>query len=123
MEDNHIKIRNVVYRRGQRFIFENVSLNIPRGKIVAIMGPSGCGKTTLLRLIGGQIKPESGSIMVDGQNVPQLTRNQLFELRKSMGMLFQSGALFTDLTVYGNIAFPLRIHTDLPEDMIRDLVL
>ena len=123
MDDDHIKIEDVVFRRGPRFIFDDVSIRIPRGRIVAIMGPSGCGKTTLLRLIGGQLKPERGSILVDGQNVPDLSRNELFEIRKSMGMLFQSGALFTDLTVYGNVAFPLRIHTDLPEDMIRDLVL
>lgn len=123
MDDHHIDLQNVTFKRGQRYIFDDVSIKIPRGKIVAIMGPSGCGKTTLLRLIGGQLKPESGSVTVDGKNVPRLSRNQLFELRKSMGMLFQSGALFTDLTVYGNVAFPLRIHTDLPEDMIRDLVL
>lgn len=123
MDDYHIDIRNVVFGWGQRRIFDDVSVAIPRGKIVAVMGPSGAGKTTLLRLIGGQLKPNSGSITVDGQNIPTLTRNQLFEIRKSMGMLFQSGALFTDLTVYGNVAFPIRIHTDLPEDMIRDLVL
>ena len=123
MDDYHIDIQNVVFRRGQRYIFDNVSVGIPRGKIVAVMGPSGSGKTTLLRLIGGQLKPETGSILVDGQNIPSLSRNQLFEVRKNMGMLFQSGALFTDLTVFGNVAFPLRIHTDLPEDMIRDIVL
>lgn len=123
MDDSHIDLQDVVFRRGQRFIFDNVSLTIPKGKIAAIMGPSGCGKTTLLRLIGGQLKPESGIVDVEGKNIPDLSRNQLFEMRKSMGMLFQSGALFTDLTVFGNVAFPLRIHTDLPEDMIRDLVL
>jgi len=123
MDDHQIKIDKVTFRRGQRLIFDRVSLSIPRGKIVAIMGPSGCGKTTLLRLIGGQLRPEIGSVVVDGQDVPRLSRSQLFELRKSMGMLFQSGALFTDITVFDNVAFPLRMHTDLPEDMIRDLVL
>jgi len=87
------------------------------------MGPSGSGKTTLLRLLGGQLKPESGDIIVNGHHIPSLDRQMLFEVRKNMGMLFQSGALFTDLTVFENVAFPLRIHTELPEDMIRDLVL
>ena len=87
------------------------------------MGPSGTGKTTLLRLIGGQIKPDQGDVIVDGHSVPNLSRKQLFELRQRMGMLFQSGALFSELNVYENVAFPLRVHTKLPEDMIRDLVL
>lgn len=87
------------------------------------MGPSGTGKTTLLKLIGGQLRPDKGTIEVDGQNVHKLSRSELYELRKRMGMLFQSGALLTDLTVYDNVAFPLREHTDLPESMIRDLVL
>jgi phospholipid/cholesterol/gamma-HCH transport system ATP-binding protein len=123
METSHIKIENVSFSRGQRRIFDDISLSIPEGKIVAIMGPSGTGKTTLLRLIGGQLKPDSGSIIVDGLSVPDLSRVDLFELRKSMGMLFQSGALFTDLSVFDNVAFPLRIHTELPEEMIRDLVM
>ncbi|MCB1646602.1 MAG: ATP-binding cassette domain-containing protein [Pseudomonadales bacterium] len=121
--DDHVVIRDVTFRRGQRKIFDGVDLTVPRGKIVAIMGPSGTGKTTLLRLIGGQLKPDTGVVEVDGRRIPQLTRSELFEVRKSMGMLFQSGALFTDLSVFDNVAFPLRIHTDLPEDMIRDLVL
>jgi phospholipid/cholesterol/gamma-HCH transport system ATP-binding protein len=123
MDDNHIIIENVDFSHGERRIFDKISLRIPRGKIVGIMGPSGTGKTTLLRLIGGQIKPERGNIQVDGQRIPELSRAELFKVRKSMGMLFQSGALFTDLSVFDNVAFPLKIHTDLPEEMIRDLVL
>ena len=87
------------------------------------MGPSGTGKTTLLRLIGGQLRPTAGTVTVDGQDVHQLSREKLFQLRKRMGMLFQSGALLTDLSVFDNVAFPLREHTDLPESMIRHLVL
>ena len=119
----YIELRDVVFKRGNRRIFDGVSLDIPRGKITAIMGPSGTGKTTLLRLIGGQLKPDSGSIFVAGENVPQLKRKALYRLREKMGMLFQSGALFTDLSVFENVAFPLRVHTTLPEDMIRDIVL
>lgn len=121
--EDHIIIDEVIFSRGRRRIFDGISLRVPRGKIVGIMGPSGTGKTTLLRLIGGQLKPESGIVEVDGRRIPQLSRKDLFDVRKSMGMLFQSGALFTDLSVFENVAFPLRIHTDLPEDMIRDLVL
>jgi len=121
--EDHIIIDEVVFSRGRRRIFDGISLRVPRGKIVGIMGPSGTGKTTLLRLIGGQLKPESGIVEVDGRRIPQLSRKDLFDVRKSMGMLFQSGALFTDSSVFENVAFPLRIHTDLPKDMIRDLVL
>ena len=123
MDEQQIILDNVVFRRGQRRIFDGVTLNIPKGKIVAIMGPSGTGKTTMLRLIGGQLRPDSGSIRVNGQEIPELSREELFRVRKTMGMLFQTGALFTDLSVFENVAFPLRIHTRLPEDMIRDLVL
>ncbi len=118
-----ITIRNLTFRRGGRAIFDGIDLDIPRGKVTAIMGPSGTGKTTLLRLIGGQLRPEQGSIEVDGQPVPQLSRRALYALRKRMGMLFQSGALLTDLSVFDNVAWPLREHTALPEAMIRDLVL
>ncbi len=123
MDTNHILIENLTFRRGARAIFDGVTLAVPKGKIVAIMGPSGTGKTTLLRLIGGQLKPDTGRIIVNGHSIPDLSRDQLFKVRECMGMLFQSGALFTDLTVFENVAFPLRIHTSLPEDMIRDLVL
>lgn len=118
-----IEIRNLSFRRGDRWIFQNVDMDIPRNKITAIMGPSGCGKTTLLKLIGGQLRADEGSVRVDDMEVSQLGREGLFALRQRMGMLFQSGALFTDLSVYENVAFPLRVHTKLPESMIRDLVL
>ena len=118
-----ISIRDLVFSHGSRKIFDGVSLDIPRGKVTAIMGPSGTGKTTLLKLIGGQLQPERGTITVDGQDVHALRLNRLYELRKRMGMLFQSGALLTDLNVYENVAFPYREHTRLPESMIRTLVL
>ena len=118
-----IKIRDLHFYRGDRAIFEGVNIDIYRGKITAIMGPSGTGKTTLLRLIGGQLRPDSGTIEVDGQDVHKLSRSELYELRKRMGMLFQSGALLTDISVFDNVAFPLREHTQLSESMIRDLVL
>lgn len=121
--NNLVEIRGLTFKRELRPIFSDLSLNIPKGKITAIMGPSGTGKTTLLRLIGGQLKPDQGAVRVDGLTVSALGRKQLFELRRRMGMLFQSGALFSELSVYENVAFPLRVHTDLPEDMIRDLVL
>jgi phospholipid/cholesterol/gamma-HCH transport system ATP-binding protein len=118
-----VQIRNLCFSRGNRKIFDGVDIDIRRGSITAIMGPSGTGKTTLLRLIGGQLKPDSGSILVDGEAVPQLRRAPLYRLRKRMGMLFQNGALLTDMNVYNNIAFPLREHTSLPESLIRTLVL
>lgn len=121
--NNLIEIRNLSFRRGSRMIFDDLSLSIPRGSIAAVMGPSGTGKTTLLKLIGGQLKPDAGEVWVDGQNVHALRHAELYELRKRMGMLFQHGALLTDLSVFENVAFPLREHTRLPESMIRDLVL
>lgn len=121
--DALISIRDVVFHHGSRRIFDGVSLEIPRGRITAIMGPSGTGKTTLLKLIGGQLRPDAGTIVVDGQDVHSLRLRELYELRKRMGMLFQTGALLTDLSVYENVAFPLREHTRLPESMIRTLVL
>ncbi len=120
---NIVEIRDLSYSRGSRLIFDRANLNIPRGKVTAIMGPSGCGKTTLLRLIGGQIAPDAGSIFVNGQDITDISRAGMYEMRKSMGMLFQSGALFTDLTVFENVAFPIREHANLPESMIEDLVL
>jgi phospholipid/cholesterol/gamma-HCH transport system ATP-binding protein len=107
----------------RRPILKGIDMRIPRGKVIAIMGASGSGKTTILRLIGGQLRPQSGNIVVAGQSVPRLDRDGLYALRRRLGMLFQFGALFTDLSVFENIAFPLREHTDLPDDMIRDLVL
>ncbi|MET0007570.1 MAG: ABC transporter ATP-binding protein [Candidatus Thiodiazotropha sp. 6PLUC9] len=118
-----IKIRNLQFKHGERRIFDGVDIDIPRGKVTAIMGPSGTGKTTLLKLIGGQLRPSKGTIEVDGENVHKLSRKALYKLRMRMGMLFQSGALLTDLTVYDNVAYPLREHTNLPESMIRRLVL
>jgi phospholipid/cholesterol/gamma-HCH transport system ATP-binding protein len=98
-------------------------MTIPRGKVVAIMGGSGCGKTTILRLIGGQLRPQEGKVLVGGQSVPELQREQLFDLRRKIGMLFQFGALFTDLSVFENVAFPMREHTTLSDELVRDLVL
>lgn len=118
-----VSVRNLTFVRGDKKIFDNISLDFERGKVTAIMGPSGTGKTTLLKLIGGQLTPQTGNIFFDGQNVHQLPLSELYELRKKMGMLFQSGALLTDLSVYDNVAFPLREHTHLPESMIRTLVL
>jgi phospholipid/cholesterol/gamma-HCH transport system ATP-binding protein len=111
------------FNRSGRTIFSDIELNILRSKITAIMGPSGCGKTTLLRLIGGQLKPKQGSIHVDGQLINKLPRTRLYEIRRKMGVLFQSGALFTNLNVFENVAFPLREHTELADFMIRDIVL
>ena len=118
-----VTIEDLTFKRGERVIYDSISLTIPKGQVTAIMGPSGIGKTTLLRLIGGQIRPESGNIFFDGKNIPQLPRNELYELRKRMSMLFQSGALFTDMNVYDNIAFPIREHCDLPEALIEKIVL
>lgn len=118
-----IEIRDLHFSRGTRKIFDGVDIDIRRGQVTAIMGPSGTGKTTLLRLIGGQLRPDRGTIRVDGIDVHKLGRSELYQLRRRMGMLFQSGALFTDLTVFDNVAFPLREHTKLPETLIRHLVL
>jgi len=118
-----VSVHNLSFSRGNKKIFDNISLEFERGKITAIMGPSGTGKTTLLKLIGGQLFPDQGSVAVDGQNVHRLRRSELYNLRKRMGMLFQSGALLTDMSVFDNVAFPLREHTHLPESMIRTLVL
>ena len=122
-QDSLVSVRNLSFSRGNQKIFDNISLDFQRGKITAIMGPSGTGKTTLLKLIGGQLFPDKGTIIVDGQNVHKLGRAELYNLRKRLGMLFQSGALLTDMNVFDNVAFPLREHTHLPESMIRTLVL
>ncbi|MEX0445874.1 phospholipid ABC transporter ATP-binding protein MlaF [Xenorhabdus sp. SGI246] len=121
--ENLIEISGMYFTRGQRPIFADINLTVPKGKITAIMGPSGIGKTTLLRLIGGQLRPERGEIWFDGDNIPALSRPRLYAVRKKMSMLFQSGALFTDLNVFDNVAFPLREHTDLPEELIYTTVM
>lgn len=123
MTERIIEIKNLSFARGSRLIFDKVNISIPRGKITAIMGPSGTGKTTLLKLIAGQLTPSTGSIYVDGLHVHSLARADLFTLRQRMGMLFQSGALLTDLSVFENVALPLREHSKLPESAIRQLVL
>lgn len=123
LEENLVEIENLTFKRGERVIYDGISLTIPKGKVTAIMGPSGIGKTTLLRLIGGQIKPESGKILFAGKNIPSLSRADLYEARKHMSMLFQSGALFTEMSVFDNIAFPIREHTKLSEAIIEKVVL
>ena len=120
---NLVEIRDLHFSYGDRPILQNLSMDFPRGKLIAVMGGSGSGKTTVLRLIGGQIKPQRGTVAVNGEVVNRLDTDGLYRLRRKMGMLFQFGALFTDLTVFENVAFPLREHTDLPEELIRDLVL
>jgi phospholipid/cholesterol/gamma-HCH transport system ATP-binding protein len=122
-ENAYVTIDQLSFKRGDRAIFSDISLAIPKGKITAIMGPSGTGKTTLLRLIGGQLKPDSGNVAVNGEVINTLSRSQLFLARRQMGMMFQANSLFTGMSVYENIAFPLRVHTDFTEEMIRQLVL
>jgi phospholipid/cholesterol/gamma-HCH transport system ATP-binding protein len=121
--NNLVELSDVQFGYDERPVLTGVNMAIPRGKVVAVMGGSGCGKTTILRLIGGQLKPSRGSVSVDGQRLQDVSHGQLYQLRRRMGMLFQFGALFTDLSVFENVAFPLREHTTLSEAMIRDLVL
>ncbi|GLX81695.1 phospholipid ABC transporter ATP-binding protein MlaF [Thalassotalea eurytherma] len=123
MTDILVDIKNMTFKREERTIYENINISIPKGKVTAIMGPSGIGKTTLLRLIGGQLKPQSGDILFDGQNIPTLSRSRLYDVRKRMSMLFQSGALFSEMNVFDNIAFPIREHTQLTDDIIEKMVL
>ncbi len=118
-----LEIRDLCFAYGENRVLNGIDLVIPRGKVVGIMGASGCGKTTLLRLIGGQLRPTRGTVRFEGQVVHDLDQDALYRLRRDIGMLFQQGALFTDISVYDNIAFPLREHTDVPEALIRDLVL
>lgn len=121
--ENVVEIRKLAFSYGRREIFKSVSLDIPRGKVVGIMGASGCGKTTLMQLIGAQLRPARGTIRVLGEDIHNLDRDALYKLRRRMGMQFQQGGLFTDLSVFENIAFQMREKTKLPEDMINDLVL
>lgn len=123
VQDYLVELSDVTFSFDSRPIYDNLNLRIPRNKITVVMGPSGCGKSTLLNFIGGRLKPDSGEILVDDQMVPRLSQNGLYELRKRMGMMFQSSALLTDLSVSENVAFPIREHTDLSEVLIRNLVL
>lgn len=123
MKDPIIRLQNVCFQRDNKVVLDDVSMDIPRGSIVAIMGPSGVGKTTILRLISGQLQPSKGSIEVNGTLISGLNRKQLYECRKEIGVLLQNGALFTDLTVFENIATPLREHTSLSEEQITERVL
>src|SRR5476651_188103 len=117
-ESNLVEIKGMSFMRGDRPIFEEINMTVPRGKITAIMGPSGIGKTTLLRLIGGQLTPDSGEIWFDGDNIPTLSRRKLYESRKKMSMLFRSGALFTGCTVFEDVAFSLRQQSQVPEVLL-----
>jgi phospholipid/cholesterol/gamma-HCH transport system ATP-binding protein len=118
-----IRIRDLVFRRGRRTILDGVSMDIPYGSIVAIMGPSGVGKTTILRLISGQLRPDEGSVEINGHLVSGMSDRELHHFRRNIGVLLQDGALFTDLTVFENIATPVREHTDLPEPLLRRLIM
>ncbi|ADU98627.1 ABC transporter ATP-binding protein [Alicycliphilus denitrificans] len=121
--DALVELCNVTFGYGERVILRDLSLTVPRGKVTALMGASGGGKTTVLRLIGGQQRAQQGEVLVAGQDVGRMDTAQLYAARRRMGMLFQFGALFTDMSVFENVAFPLREHTDLPEELIRDIVL
>lgn len=121
--DSIVELRNLSFGYGERKILDDISLTIPRGKVTALMGASGGGKTTVLRLIGGQCKPQQGELLFDGQNLAAFNTEDLYAARRRMGMLFQFGALFTDLSVFDNVAFPLREHTNLTPAMVRDIVL
>jgi len=118
-----VEFRDVAFGYGARAILDGVSLTVPRGKVTALMGASGGGKTTVLRLIGGQLRAQRGAVLFDGQDVGRLGADALYAARRRMGMLFQFGALFTDMSVFDNVAFPLREHTQLPEALVRDIVL
>ena len=121
--NNLVEVRDLHFAYGKRKILKGINLSIPKGKVVAILGASGVGKTTLLRLIGGQLRPDRGAVTIAGKVVHELDETGLYELRRKMGMMFQMGGLFSDMSMFENIAFPMREHTDLPEELIRDLVL
>jgi phospholipid/cholesterol/gamma-HCH transport system ATP-binding protein len=123
LDNNVVTIENLKFAYGEREILKGINLKIPRGKIVAVLGTSGCGKTTLLRLMGGQLRPAAGQVNAFGEVVHELGTDALYDLRRKMGMMFQAGGLFSDLSVFENLAFPLREHTDLTERMIKDVVL
>jgi phospholipid/cholesterol/gamma-HCH transport system ATP-binding protein len=118
-----VEIRDVNFSYGSRPILKGINMTLPKGKVIAVMGGSGCGKTTLFRIIGGALKPTKGYVKVDGQKIHDLDQKGLYEMRRKMGVLFQFGALFTDMSVFDNVAFQMREHTDLPEEVIRDLVM
>jgi len=118
-----VELRNLTFGYGEQAVLHDVSLQIPRGKVTALVGPMGGGKTTTLRLIGGQYRARSGQMLFDGQDIGIMNQKQLFAVRRRMGILFQFAALFADMSVFENVAFPLREHTDLPEPLIRDIVL
>jgi len=117
-----VEVHDLSFSWGERVIYDRINLAIRRGQVTGIMGPSGTGKTTLLKLIGGQLVPDHGQVLLNGQDINRMSRNELFAARASMGMLFQSGALFADMTVFENVAFPLRAHTDLSNNLIREMV-
>jgi phospholipid/cholesterol/gamma-HCH transport system ATP-binding protein len=123
MPESLVEIRDLHFSFENNAVLKGINLAIPRGKVVAILGVSGCGKTTLLRHLGGQLKPSHGSVSFDGQVVHELNSRELYAMRRKMGMMFQVSGLFSDLSVFDNIAYPMREHTDLPEDVIHDLVL
>jgi phospholipid/cholesterol/gamma-HCH transport system ATP-binding protein len=118
-----VEVRDVNFSYGGRPILKGINMTLPKGKVIAVMGGSGCGKTTLFRLISGALKPSKGYVKIDGQVIHELNRRDLYQMRRKMGVLFQFGALFTDMSVYDNVAFQMREHTDLPEEIIHDLVM
>jgi phospholipid/cholesterol/gamma-HCH transport system ATP-binding protein len=120
--DHLVEVDKLTFSRADRLIYDGISLNVPKGKITAVMGPSGIGKTTLLKLIGGQLMPDSGDVLFDGKSIVSMNRKTLYQTRRRMSMLFQSGALFTDMSVFDNVAFPLREHTKLSEEVIATTV-
>ena len=122
-QDSLIEVSGLKFSYNNLDVLKGLDLSVPRGKVVAILGASGCGKTTLLRLIGGQLRPAAGHVKVEGQVIHELNTNELYEMRRKMGMMFQQGGLFTDLSTFENIAFPMRERTNLPDELIHDMVL